>query len=165
MTYHMRRHDREIQDPKQLIEIIKGGQYAVLALCKDNEPYVVTLSYGYDEAAHALYFHCALQGQKLDFLRANPRASATVIRDLGYQHGHCSHAFASIVIQGEVDMVDTADERQHAIATMIRQLEREPDKVLLKTMKQAATWERTQMIRLRIQHLSGKELLPVADAE
>jgi uncharacterized protein len=160
MTYHVRRHDREIKDTKRLAEIVKSGQYAVLALCREGEPYAVTLNYGFDEAAQSLYFHCALEGQKLDFLRANPRACATVIRDLGYQHGHCSHAYASAVIHGEVEWIGAESERQHAIEIMIRHLEREPDKVLRKTSEQAATWTHTQMFKLRIGRMTGKERLP-----
>ena len=46
--YHMRRQDRQINDETELSEIICRGKFAVLALCRNDEPYIVTLSYGYD---------------------------------------------------------------------------------------------------------------------
>ena len=49
MKYHIRRSEREIKDQQKLIKIIKEGKFAVLALCVKDEPYAVTMSYGFDE--------------------------------------------------------------------------------------------------------------------
>lgn len=46
MSYHVRRSDRKITDKKELLSIIEKGKYGILGLCRENEPYVVTLSYG-----------------------------------------------------------------------------------------------------------------------
>ena len=74
----------EITDKSQLLEILGRGKYAIIAMCTDNEPYIATLSYGYDPAGTALYFHSAVKGRKMDFLTANPAVCATVIEDGGY---------------------------------------------------------------------------------
>jgi len=39
----------------------------------DNEPYLVSLSNGYDEAINCLYFHCADEGKKAAYLKANSK--------------------------------------------------------------------------------------------
>jgi uncharacterized protein len=62
MEYHVRRTDRQIEDEATLEGILLQGKYATLALCRGGEPYVVTLSYGYDRDTKALYFHCARDG-------------------------------------------------------------------------------------------------------
>ena len=77
MSYHIRRTDREIKDDKDLGAIIERGRYAVIALSKNDEPYVVTLSYAYDKAENTLYFHCGKNGQKIDWIKANPQACVT----------------------------------------------------------------------------------------
>jgi uncharacterized protein len=59
--YHMRRKDRQITDKDELSEILTQGKYAIISMCRDNEPYIVTLSYGYDKAKNALYFHTGLK--------------------------------------------------------------------------------------------------------
>ena len=47
--YHMNKSEREITDKNELIEIIKHGRFTSISMCRNNEPYIVTMSYGYDE--------------------------------------------------------------------------------------------------------------------
>jgi hypothetical protein len=69
MPYHVRRTDREIANQAELYEIIERNKYATLALCFNNEPYIVTLTYGFDKITKSLYFHCGKEGLKLDFIK------------------------------------------------------------------------------------------------
>jgi len=71
MSYHIRRNDREITDQNKIYDIIKNNKYAIIALCYNNEPYIVTLSYGFDEKDKSLYFHSAKSGQKIDIINKN----------------------------------------------------------------------------------------------
>ena len=114
MNYHLRRTDRQIKDAATLESILLQGKYATLALCRGGEPYVVTLSYGYDRNAGALYFHCAGVGLKTDFVRENPNACATVIRDDGYVHDECAHKYASVVIRGQIEIITDPSEKRKA---------------------------------------------------
>jgi nitroimidazol reductase NimA-like FMN-containing flavoprotein (pyridoxamine 5'-phosphate oxidase superfamily) len=56
----------------------------------DEEPYVVTLSYGYEEKSNTIYSHCASEGQKIGYIKRNPYVCATIIEDKGYVEGDCS---------------------------------------------------------------------------
>jgi len=86
--YHLQnRPNREITSAEEIRDILRRGKYVVIALCRDNEPYVVTLSYGYSEKQNCLYFHVATKGLKLDVIRTNPHVCATVIEDGGYVPG------------------------------------------------------------------------------
>jgi general stress protein 26 len=104
--YHMNKAEREITDNSQLLEILERGKYATIAMCRDNEPYIVTMSFGYDPARHALYFHSAVKGRKLDIIAANPAVCATVIEDGGYLVNQCSHRYRSVVLDGNMHIVD-----------------------------------------------------------
>jgi hypothetical protein len=44
----IRRKDKEITDFSEMKEIIKTAQYVTLAMCLNDEPYLVSLSHGYD---------------------------------------------------------------------------------------------------------------------
>ena len=55
----MQKKEREIKNSEQLLEILRSGKYTTVSLCRNNEPYVVTLSYGFDEDKNTLYFHSA----------------------------------------------------------------------------------------------------------
>jgi nitroimidazol reductase NimA-like FMN-containing flavoprotein (pyridoxamine 5'-phosphate oxidase superfamily) len=65
----MRRKDREILDRELISEIIGDCQVCRLGLARDNVPYVVPVSFGYD--GQAIYFHTAREGQKIDYIQAN----------------------------------------------------------------------------------------------
>ena len=67
----MRRRDRQINDREEIINILKKGFVCHLAMCANNEPYVVPMIYVYHD--DCLYFHCAEVGLKLDIIRQNSR--------------------------------------------------------------------------------------------
>jgi nitroimidazol reductase NimA-like FMN-containing flavoprotein (pyridoxamine 5'-phosphate oxidase superfamily) len=119
----MRREDRAITDPATIDELLHRARYATIALADGDEPYVVTLSCGYDAAAKRLCFHVAPAGRKLDIISRNPRACATVIDDLGYKSGECAHPFRSVVMEGRMSVLEDLDEARAAMRVLIGGLE------------------------------------------
>lgn len=126
-AYHMRRKDREITDREEIMGLLRVGRFVTFALVDDGAPYAVTLSYGLDEPATRLYFHAAHEGRKIDAIRRDPRACATLIIDHGYTVGECEHPFESVVMNGALRIVDSVGEKQHAMTTLISHLESDPD--------------------------------------
>ena len=159
LDYHPRRKDREITDAAKLLDILKTGKYLVVAMCLNNEPYIVTLSYGYDEDKNALYLHCAGEGQKLDFLRSNPYVCATIIIDKGYVSGECSHNYISTVLRGEMVIVKEQIERMHGFEILIKHLEENPEiwQEKLIANNYTSRVEKTTILRLDIANITGKE--------
>jgi len=123
----MRRSDCAITDRETIDAILSAGRFTTIALCDADEPYAVTLSYGYDATRYRLCFHVAKAGRKLDIIAVNPRACATVIDDLGYLHGECAHPFRSVVMTGRMRLLDDPDDIRAAMRTLIGQLESEED--------------------------------------
>jgi hypothetical protein len=157
MTYHVRRKEREVTDPQEIESVIASGKYCILGLAKDNEPYVVTLSYAYDKAANALFFHCGPQGQKLDFIRANPLACATIIEDDGFDADACDHSYRSLVLRGRIEFVEDSAEIDRAIRLMVVQLERkDPDKGFAKLKAGNKFYDTLCMLKLTIESVTGK---------
>jgi len=157
MRYHMRRTEREITDPAQLREVLRVAKYVSLALCRDNEPYIVTMNYGYDPARNALYFHCAKEGLKMDFVSQNPTVCGTAIEDRGYVQGECAHAFRSVVFWGELRRVEDLEEKKHAMQVMLEHLEHDPDRVRRNQLKTDEAYERVAILRLDMHEISGKQ--------
>ncbi|MCJ7526119.1 MAG: pyridoxamine 5'-phosphate oxidase family protein, partial [Candidatus Aminicenantes bacterium] len=154
--YHgLRRQEQEIRDSAELKAILAKTQYVTVAMCKDNEPYLVTLSHGYDEKQNAIYFHCAFAGKKIDFLKANNRVWGQALVDRGYVQGSCDHLFSSVQFSGRVSFVADEAEKGRALAVMIRQLEQEPEKVMAAKVTAAAV-AKTCIGRIDIEFLSGK---------
>jgi nitroimidazol reductase NimA-like FMN-containing flavoprotein (pyridoxamine 5'-phosphate oxidase superfamily) len=67
----MRRKDKEIQHRDLLDQVIARAQVCRLGLCKNNMPYIVPLSFGYDGTS--IYLHTATEGMKVDYIAANNR--------------------------------------------------------------------------------------------
>jgi len=156
VRYHMHKKEREITDPAVRDEILQNGKYAVISLCRDNEPYIVTLSYGFDARKKALYFHTAQRGQKLDFIRANPKACAAVIEDRGYIMGECAHGYRSVVIYGKMSLVAGLEEKKHGMEVMLRHLEENPDIVKKRSLQDDEAYGRAAILRLDIESMTGK---------
>lgn len=155
-SYHeLRRKEQEIKDPAELKAILAKTKYVTVAMCRDNEPYLVTLSHGYDQQRNAIYFHCAFAGKKIDFLKANDRVWGQAFIDRGYAQGKCDHLFTSVQFSGRATFVEEAEEKKHALAVMIRQLENDPEKVLAAKVTDARV-AATNIGRIDIGFLSGK---------
>jgi hypothetical protein len=155
-AYHpLRRKEQEIKDTVELKRILASTRYVTVAMCRDNEPYLVTLSHGYDQEKNAIYFHCAFAGKKIDFLRANNRVWGQAFLDRGYVQGKCDHLFTSVQFSGRVSFVTDEKEKRHALAVMIGQLEDDPEKVLAAKVTDAAV-AKTCIGRIDIEFLSGK---------
>jgi nitroimidazol reductase NimA-like FMN-containing flavoprotein (pyridoxamine 5'-phosphate oxidase superfamily) len=151
----MRRKDKEITDAKILRRILKSAKYVTIAMSRENEPYLVSLSHGYDEDRNCIYFHCAAEGKKLDYLRANNIIWGQALLDYGYVQGDCDHNFASVHFRGKVTLVTDSDEKLHAVKTMIRQLDKNPD-VLIARLK-VERLKNTVMGRIDIGFMTGKK--------
>jgi len=154
--YHLRRVEKEISDEEALREILKKQKFAIISMCKENEAYLVSLSYGYDEKKHALYFHCAKEGQKIDFITTNPHVCGTVIEDNGYQIG-CGQAFRSVVFRGKMEIVKDLQEKKYGFEILLKQLEKDPQLIKNKFLKKDETYENSGMLRLDITTITGKE--------
>jgi len=159
MKYHMRsKAEREITEEAVLDEILTRGKYAVLALCRKDEPYLVTLSYGYDRIGKALYFHCAKDGLKTDFVRENPHVCATVVEDHGYIQGECKQVYRSVVLRGRIVIAD-ADEKRKGLDVLLDHLEERPEvrrATLASAARQARINNDMDIWRLDIDEMTGK---------
>ena len=154
--YHVRRTEREIRNEAELHRIVNHSRFVTVALCRDGEPYAVTLSHGYDEEHGCLYFHAAPEGQKLDFIRSNPLTCATVVEDHGYVTGDCSHKYRSVVLRGTMAMVDDEQEKLHAMEVLVRHHEGQPEQVRRRFLSDPAWTGGVVMLRLDVQEMTGK---------
>lgn len=155
--YHMtNKKDREITEAGEIRELLKKGKYAAIAMCRNNEPYVVTMSYGYDELKNALYLHCANTGLKIDFITQNPIVCATVVEDGGYIVNECSHRYRSVVFWGNMSVVRGREEQIHGLEVMAGQLEDDVSTRAQKVRKYDGELQTFKVLRLDIGEITGK---------
>jgi len=156
--YHIRRKEKEISEVDVLKKILKSAKLMTIALSMKDQPYLVTLDYGYDENRGMIYFHCADEGKKLDYLEANATVWGQVMLDYGYVEGECNHLFATVHFQGKVTLLQDAKEKRKALECMIRQLDKSPEPLLAKTSKiDVDRLKRTAIGRIDVSYMSGKK--------
>jgi nitroimidazol reductase NimA-like FMN-containing flavoprotein (pyridoxamine 5'-phosphate oxidase superfamily) len=155
MQFHLRRKDKEINDKEDLKKILKTSTYMTIALSMNNRPYLVSLTHGYDEIRNCLYFHCANEGKKLHYINSNNYVWGQVILDKGYAQGKCTHLYASVHFSGKVSLLDKMEEKRRAMECMIRQIDKNPEKLI--TNLDINKLRNTIIGRIDIDYLSGKK--------
>ena len=50
-AYHLRRNEKEIRSREDLLAVIKAGEFMTIALCRDSEPYLVSVNYAADQVS------------------------------------------------------------------------------------------------------------------
>jgi nitroimidazol reductase NimA-like FMN-containing flavoprotein (pyridoxamine 5'-phosphate oxidase superfamily) len=154
--HQMRRTDKIIIDEAELKSILREANHISVAMSLNDEPYLVTLSHGYDEDRDCLYFHCAREGKKIDILRANPRIWGQALIDGGYKQGSCDHLYRTTQFHGRVTFIDDQGEKEHALRIMIQHLDENPEKIIAEQITSHST-DRIFIGRIDIDYMSGKK--------
>ncbi len=139
-----------------MLAILDEAKYVVIAMCRDNEPYLATLSHGYDRERNCIYFHCAKEGKKVDILNEQNIVWGQALMDKGYVQGSCDHLYATTQFKGRVTFVENKDEKKHALKIMIDALEENPQEVMDSQLSEKSI-EGVQIGRIDIEYLSGKK--------
>jgi len=152
----IRRKEKEIKDKDEMIKILEMAQYITIAMCKENEPYLATLSHGYDRNRHCIYFHCATEGKKIDILSNNNLVWGQALLDKGYVQGACDHLYATTQFKGTVTFIEDKEEKIYALKTMIRALDDNPEKLRAEQISDKSV-ARVGIGRIDIEYMSGKK--------
>lgn len=154
MSLHVRRKDREITDQTIMKNILKSTKYVTVAFCMNNEPYLVSLSHGYDEKHNCLYFHCAPEGKKIEYIKANNKVWGQAISD--YQvKGECEYTYTCVHFSGKVTLIEDVEEKLQALTCMIRQLSANPEEKIAKLKPEKL--QKTCVGRIDITFMTGKK--------
>ncbi|HOV64334.1 MAG TPA: pyridoxamine 5'-phosphate oxidase family protein, partial [Spirochaetia bacterium] len=156
-SYHPRRKRNEIISDAEKAALLEKGDHITIALCDNNIPYVVTLSYGLDKENNCLYFHCANKGDKLDFISKNPNVCATVIHDNGYMKTKCDHDYETLVIRGELYIVNELSEKKHGLQILLNHLEKDPKPIFERNIKDDHSYDGVTILRMNMKSIIGKK--------
>ena len=122
----MTKRERQVTDRDQILHILDTGKVLHLGLAVDNEPYVVPMNYGYIMEGEKLvvYLHSAVQGKKLDMIRANPNVFFEIDCDLMPFEGKvpCQYGlvYSSIMGRGKATLVEDVEEKKQAMTLLMK---------------------------------------------
>lgn len=122
----MTKRELQVTDPHQIRDILNKAKVLHLGLCVDNEPYVVPMNYGYimEGETLVLYLHSAVQGKKLDMIRANPRVFFELDCDRMPFEGEkpCQYGlvYSSVMGRGTACIVEDVEEKIRAMTMLMK---------------------------------------------
>ena len=97
-------------------EILKSCNLGTLSLITpEGIPYGVPVNYYYDEAANALYFHCALKGKKMDCMKAHPEVSFSVYKNPVIVEEKFTTHYDSAIVTGWAEVLNDPEEKSAAL--------------------------------------------------
>jgi len=155
MLTGIRRKDKELTDLRELKENLKTTHYVTLAMCLKDEPYLVTISHGYDQEKNCIYFHCAEEGKKIDLLKENNLIWGQALKDYGYVQGKCDQLYSTTQFRGKVTFVEDAIEKEHSLLVLIKSLEKDRKKIIHKQINDQSI-QKVTIGRIDIEYMSGK---------
>jgi len=155
--YHLRnRPNREITLDTEINEILQNGRFLVISTCRNNEPYIVSLSYGFDEKNKSIFVHCAKKGLKTDFFKSNSRICATIIEDGGYVKDECGHNYRTVVFWGDIHFVSDLEEKKYGMGILLNHLENNGQVIREKLLKSEDFYSNMEVLRIDIKQIHAK---------
>jgi len=151
----IRRKEKEINDNREILRIIREAKYVTIAMTDVDGPYLVTLTHAYHEGKNAIYFHCAHEGRKVDILKRDNRVWGQALIDKGYVQASCDHLYETAQFKGRVTFVTDPDEKRLALETMIRKNEAKPEPVVKDQIDDESVGH-VNIGRIDIESMSGK---------
>ena len=151
----MRRKRQQLTE-EESIAILQKATAGTLALLGDDDyPYAVPISYVYHDGK--LYFHSALTGHKVDAIRKCDRASFCVIDQDAVQPQKYTTFYRSVIAFGRIHIIEDAQEKLDTARMLGNRYNPNQEEALQKEIENGLS--RMLMIRLDIEHLTGKEAI------
>jgi nitroimidazol reductase NimA-like FMN-containing flavoprotein (pyridoxamine 5'-phosphate oxidase superfamily) len=122
----MRKKNREITDPNQILDIINKCEVMRVALCDDGEPYIVPLNFAYllEGGKYVFYFHGAPEGRKIDMARKNPRVCFEVDCSLNIIKTEIpcqwTAEYESVIGYGQMIIIESEEEKKFALDLLMQ---------------------------------------------
>lgn len=118
MFREMRRKGQQLTT-EQVEEILTNGNTGVLAVHGDDGyPYTVPLNYAYENGK--IFFHCALNGHKLDGIRRNDKVSFCVVARDDVVPKAFATRFASVIAFGRAKILTDPAQQHRALMALVK---------------------------------------------
>ncbi len=147
----LRRKDRVITE-EEAMALLSRAEYGVLSTVSENgKPYGVPLNFCIID--HCIYFHCAVEGRKIDNIKQNKFVSFCTVGNTEILPDQFGTKYESAIVSGEVEEVFD-DDKQIALEGLLHKYS--PD-FFDKGLKYIEVLrEKTRVFKITINSLSGK---------
>jgi len=151
MERKIRRTDRAISE-SEAKSILEKGEFGILSTASlDGQPYGVPISYCYTE--NVIYFHCAIDGHKLENLGKNNRVSFCVVGRTEVLPDKFSTKYESAIVFGKAFEL-TDDEKHKGLLEIVKKYSPGFIKEGLQYIENAA--HKARAYKIVIESITGK---------
>ena len=122
----MRRRDREIDTREEMLQVLDTCKVLRIAMYDEDGIYILPMNFGYTYEADRLvfYLHAALEGKKLDLLKANANVGFELDCDHELIEGRVAcqygYRYASIVGKGKAEIIEDPQEKIKALTVLMK---------------------------------------------
>lgn len=152
-TDAVRRQDRLLNE-EEARQLLQEGEYGVLSMqTVEGGAYGIPVNYAWDGHSY-LYLHCAPEGHKLRCIARNESVSFCVVGRTRVIPDKFTTDYESIVLSCIAHLVTDDGERMKALELLLDKYS--PDDKTAGMSYARQSFSRTTIIRLNIEHWSGK---------
>lgn len=140
----------------ELLNKAQAGRIAIVS--PDGTPYVVPVNFAFE--GDRIYFHCAMEGLKLDYIRANPKAGFEAdelieVYSTPEKPCSCGSYYRSVIARGRAAIVTDREKKLHALWLLVDKYVGKRDEDM-----PADIVDRTCVVEIVVDEISGKVHLP-----
>jgi nitroimidazol reductase NimA-like FMN-containing flavoprotein (pyridoxamine 5'-phosphate oxidase superfamily) len=152
MFKDMRNSKRQVTREESL-EILKAGEYGVFStLGSDGYPYGVPVSYVL--LNDSIYFHCAMEGNKLDNIRHEAKVSFNVVGSTELVPERFTTKYESVIVYGRAEEISSKEEKIKVLLAIIEKYSQDFLEEGKAYIDRAV--DKTHIVKINIEHISGK---------
>ena len=156
MERKMYKEKRQLSAEETQALFVKGHHGILSVNGDDGYPYAVPVNYVFIDGK--IYIHSAKYVYKIDALKQNDKVCFTAILNSQIIPDKFTAAFESVVAFGKASFIDDGDEKLTALRTFIERFS--PDHQEAGERFIHAAYEKTQIIRIDVEQMTGKAYRP-----
>ena len=147
----LRRKDRAITE-EEAVALLNKAEYGVLSTVTENgKAYGVPLNFCIID--HGIYFHCAVEGQKIDNIKQNKSVSFCAVGNTEILPDKFGTKYESVIVSGEIEEVFDMN-KQVALEGLLHKYSPEFIDKGIKYIE--GLREKTRVFKITIDKLTGK---------
>ncbi|MGA7145957.1 MAG: pyridoxamine 5'-phosphate oxidase family protein, partial [Desulfobacterales bacterium] len=147
----LRRKDRAITE-EEAIALLNKAEYGVLSTVTENgKPYGVPLNFCIID--HCIYFHCAIEGQKIENIKQNESVSFCAVGNTEILPDKIGTKYESVIVSGKAEEVFNIN-KQIALEGLLHKYSPEFFDKGIKYIE--GLREKTRVFKITINKLTGK---------
>lgn len=148
----MRRNDKQLSN-EESFEILKNSTHMILSTkLENNYPYSIPLNHVYEDGK--LYFHCAMEGQKVDAFKLDDKVCISIVIKEEILPEKFTTVFTSVTAFGKISPVTDEEERTRGLTALIKKFSPDFYESGIKYIEKLRN--KTLLYAVEIEHITGK---------